>query len=325
MKPRKLLFPPWLIVFAVIVGWILSCTHTANIDKLPEVCFDTEVLPVFKNNCAISGCHDGTREGFAMNTYASISRDVTPGKPYSSRLYNAIIGRGGENIMPPSNPLTAANRTLIRVWIEQGANEVKCDTSTTGGGGTDGTLRACYSRDIQPVLTSHCAMTGCHDATSHAEGYGFYSYPSTMNAVNPGSYSTSRLYEALISSGEGKMPPASKPQLTSVQIDSIKKWIGYGALNETCTVLCDTISPVTFSITIWPIMQTSCTGCHGGASPSGGVSITGYTDVSALAASGSLMNSLRGNGVPRMPVGSAFTACRIRQFEIWVNNGHLNN
>jgi hypothetical protein len=247
---------------------------------------------------------------------------VTPGKPYSSSLYQAIIGSGGGNRMPPSAPLSLENRTIISVWIEQGANLTTCnDTTTTGGGGTVGTLRACYSRDIQPVLSSHCAMTGCHDISTHTD-YVFYSYSSTMGAVSPGNPNGSKLYQVLFASGEEKMPPTSKPQLTTAQIDSIRNWISYGALDQTCAITCDTINPVTFSGTIWPIMQSSCTGCHGGA---GGVTFSNYADVSALAASGALMNAINGNGVSRMPPGGPFTTCRIRQFQIWVNNGHLNN
>jgi mono/diheme cytochrome c family protein len=322
MKTDNIHSLPGLILLFLIFPVLSSCRHTANIDSLPVICFEKDVLPVFQNNCAISGCHDGTHEGRAFNSYVNISREVTPGKPYSSNLYQAIIESGG-NRMPPVAPLSLENRTIISVWIEQGANLTTCnDTTTTGNGGTGGTLRACYTRDIQPVLSSHCAMTGCHDVTTHAEGYVFYSYSSTMGAVNPGNASGSKLYQVLFSSGEEKMPPASKPQLTTAQIDSIRAWINYGALDQTCALSCDTINTVTFSGTIWPTMQSSCTGCHGGA---GGVTISGYSDVSALAARGTLMNAITGSGVPRMPPGGPFTSCQIRQFQIWVNNGHLNN
>jgi hypothetical protein len=47
--------------------------------------------------------------------------------------------------------------------------------------------------------------------------------------------------------------------------------------------------------------------------------------VASTASNGSLLNSLKGNGVTKMPVGGSFSVCRIRQFEIWINNGHLNN
>lgn len=94
----------------------------------------------------------------------------------------------------------------------------------------------------------------------------------------------------------------------------------YPSLNSSC----DTTN-VTFSGTIWPIMQNTCTGCHGTAPYSGGVPFRDYADVSAAAANGSLLNSLKGNGVTKMPPGGSLTACRIRVFEIWINNGHLNN
>lgn len=330
MKKIKQFIPPGIVAIVIFIGLLFSCTHTANIDNLPVICFDKDVLPVFQNNCAISGCHDGiSHEGRALNSYVSISRDVTAGKPYASGLYQAIIGTGGENRMPPAAPLSLTNRTIVRVWIEQGANLTTCnDTSTTGGGGgggTTGTLRACYSRDIQPVLSSHCAMAGCHDQGSHRGGYVFYSYASTMGAVHPGNPSGSALYQSIIGGGEDQMPPSSKPQLTTAEIDSIRNWISYGALDQTCSQACDTINPITFSGTIWPIMQSSCTGCHGASSPGGGITISAYSDVSALAASGMLMKALTGNTVPRMPPGGPFTTCRIRQFAIWVNNGHLNN
>jgi hypothetical protein len=72
-------------------------------------------------------------------------------------------------------------------------------------------------------------------------------------------------------------------------------------------------------------MQTSCTGCQSGASPSGSLTLTNYDNIAAAASNGSLLNSLKGNGVTKMPLGGSFSACRIRQFEIWINNGHLNN
>jgi mono/diheme cytochrome c family protein len=71
-------------------------------------------------------------------------------------------------------------------------------------------------------------------------------------------------------------------------------------------------------------MQSSCTSCHGSAPYSGGVPFRNYTDVAAAVTNGSLLNSLKGSGVPKMPPVGSFSACKIRQFEIWINNGHLN-
>jgi hypothetical protein len=331
MKPDKIYLSLTLLIILTVFSWVTSCSHIADIATLPEVCFTGEVLPIFVNNCAISGCHDGAgRESrMALNSYDNIIRDISPGNPDASRLYQVIIAKWA-NRMPPSQPLSLENRTKIRVWIEQGATLTTCtDTTGTGGNGGGGNTyvaRACFSRDILPVITSKCASTGCHDATTHREGYNYTTYSNIVSSVSPGNPSGSRLYQIITQSGgESKMPPSNSPQLTVAEIDSIGKWISYGALNENCGEVCDTINPVTFSGTIWPIMQTSCVGCHSGTSPSGNILLASYSNVATVASSGVLLNSLKGTGVPRMPVGSTFSTCRIRQFEIWINNGFLNN
>jgi hypothetical protein len=326
MKPDKILLLPGLIFFLTILSWISSCIHNAYLENIPEICFEKDVLPVFQNSCAISGCHDGQGESdLVLNNYVSISHAVEPGNPYSSKAYKSIIAVSGENRMPPDKPLTLENRSFIRLWIEQGAGLTTCPDTTGQSSGYVNRL-ACFSRDILPVLVSRCASTGCHDAITHQNGYVFSSYSTTMTAVTPGNPGDSKLYEVIKFSGvEDKMPPTGSPQLTVVEVDSIAAWISYGALNQFCGETCDTINPVTFSGTLWPIMQTSCTGCHSGATLSGGVALANYNNVAAAASNGSLINALKGNGVTRMPPGSSFSACRTRQFEIWINNGYLNN
>jgi mono/diheme cytochrome c family protein len=329
MKPDKIHLSLALLIILTFFSWFTSCTHVANIANIPEICFTADVLPIFINNCAISGCHDGGgRESrMTLNNYADISRTITAGNPNASRSYQAIIAKSGENMMPPRQPLSLTDRTIIRVWIEQGAIESSAACPTTGNGGnTPLVARACFTRDILPVILSRCATTGCHDANAGSELSSFTTYANIKSSVSPGNPSQSRLYTVINhSSGESKMPPASSPQLTVAEIDSIGKWISYGALNETCGEVCDTLNPVTFSGTIWPIMQTSCTGCHTGTSAGGGIVLANYTNVQASAANGSLMNSLRGNGVSLMPKGSSFSVCRIRQFDMWVKAGYLNN
>jgi hypothetical protein len=332
MKPDRIyLFLSMLLLFTVF-SWVTSCTHVANIANLPEICFTGEVLPIFVNNCAMTGCHNGGsgRESrMALNNYADIVREITPGNPNSSRLYQAIISKWG-NLMPPKQALSLENRTKIRVWIEQGATQTTCPdvTGTTGTPGVkDSTYvaRACFTRDILPVIISRCATPLCHDAVSHREGYNYTTYAGIMGSVSPGVPGSSRLYRVITSGGESKMPPANNPPLTAAEIDSIGKWISYGALNENCGEKCDTINPITFSGTIWPIVQSSCLGCHSGTAPSGNVLLASYNNIATLASNGTLISSLKGTGVPQMPVGSTFSACRIRQFEIWIKNGYLNN
>ena len=330
MKPDKIHLSLAFLIVLTTVSWVTSCTHDAKISDLPQICFDRDVLPVYLNNCAISGCHNGNgRESrMALNDYASISSTVVPFNPDASQSYKAIIATWS-NRMPPGQPLTQENRTIIRLWIEQGALSTICDSAGTnpGGGGVVSSIdRACFTRDILPVLVSRCATSGCHDATSHKSGYTFTSYTTTMKSVSAGNPGNSRLYQAInLTSGENRMPPSGRSQLTVAEIDSIGSWISYGALNETCVEPCDTINPVTFSGTIWPILQSSCTGCHSGTSAGGGIVLASYADVHVIASNGSLINSLKGAGVIQMPKGGSFSTCRIRQFEIWINNGFLNN
>ena len=330
MKIDKIYLFSGLIFILTSLSWISSCIHQADIGNIPEVCFERDVLPIFQNSCAISGCHNGTGESdLDLSSYVPISHAVEPGKPYSSKIYKSIIATSGENKMPPDQPLSADNRTIIRLWIEQGAGLTTCSVTipdTTSKDTTYVNPLACFTRDILPVLVSRCATSGCHDAATHRGDYVFSSYSTTMTAVAPGHPYNSKLYEVLrTNEGEDKMPPPGRPQLTSAEIDSIFAWISYGAPNQYCGESCDTLNSVTFSGTIWPLMQTSCTGCHSGTYPSGGVLLTNHTTVATVASSGLLLNSLKGNGVTRMPPGGPLSDCRIRQFEIWINNGYLNN
>jgi hypothetical protein len=333
MKPDKIYLLFSLLIIITSISWIVSCTHQAKIADMPEICFEGDILPVFSNNCAIPGCHDGQGESnMVLNNYLDISHSVVPGNPYSSKVYKAIIATMGENKMPPDKPLSLENRTLVRLWIEQGARLTVCPelTATGGGNGTGGSPyvnpRACFTRDILPVVVSRCATTGCHDAVSHKEGYIFASYTTTMKAVKAGNPGSSKLYQVIkLATGESKMPPVGSSQLSKAEIDSIGKWIGYGAPDENCGEVCDTINLVTFSGAIWPTIQTSCTGCHSGTSPSGNVLLGSYSNVATIASNGLLIKSLKGSGVTKMPPAGSFSACKIRQFEIWVNNGFLNN
>jgi hypothetical protein len=117
-----------LLIIITTAFLIISCIHKTDITGLPEVCFERDVLPVFKNNCAIPGCHDGgNRElGRALDNYNNIVNTVVPGNPDASSSYKAIVSKWGGNLMPPTHPISIENRTMIRLWIEQGAMQTVC-------------------------------------------------------------------------------------------------------------------------------------------------------------------------------------------------------
>jgi hypothetical protein len=130
MKPDKIFLILTLLLIFTTYSWITSCSHNIKISDYPEICFDRDVLPVFQNNCAISRCHDGRggESRMALDNYTNISRTVVPYNPDASSSYKAIVATWGENKMPPSQPLSIDNRTIIRLWIEQGAGQTTCPT-----------------------------------------------------------------------------------------------------------------------------------------------------------------------------------------------------
>ena len=128
---------------------------TKNVEEevlCPEgiVSFKYEVLPIIVSNCAFEGCHDATTAayGIVLETYDGIIKEVKPGDPKDSELYEAIVDMG-DDIMPPPpyDPLSEANISLIRRWIEQGAKETSCG---------DGCIphAASFSQNIMPTLES---------------------------------------------------------------------------------------------------------------------------------------------------------------------------
>lgn len=105
-----------------------SCKHDElDISKYPDVCFENDVKPIFVSNCALSGCHSasGGEAGLVLDNYNGIMQGISPGSPLKSEIYSVITNEW-INMMPPDNPLTQSQRTLIRLWIEQGALNEPC-------------------------------------------------------------------------------------------------------------------------------------------------------------------------------------------------------
>lgn len=214
MRPDKIYLSLALLIILTTVSWITSCTHKANFTDIPSICFTGDVLPIFLTNCAISGCHngDGRRESrLALNNYSDIRRSIVPGNSAASRSYQAIIAKMGENMMPPRHPLSIESRTKIRLWIEQGADSTACPEITGPARGVDTYVaRACFSRDILPVLTI-----------------------KTVQAGNAGS---SKLFQVInITSGENKMPPSGQipkgGSFLTCRIRQFEIWVKNGSLN----------------------------------------------------------------------------------------------
>ena len=127
-------------IILISTGILPSCKHeTLNLAQMDTVCFERDVLPVFKNGCATPGCHNGNGESFALKSYPDIKRRVSAGSPATSRLYQAIISTMIQP-MPPSHALAESDRIKIRIWIEQGAKDTKCSPLPEGNLNNEGGL-----------------------------------------------------------------------------------------------------------------------------------------------------------------------------------------
>lgn len=167
-----------LIYFGILcipILFLFSCEHELpDANEMPKVCFETEVLPIFQTGCGITGCHDVTtaEDDFIYVDYNSIMESITPGNADDSQAYKSIISLI-DDPMPPDAPLSEGARTLIRIWIEQGAENNDCSEEPPPTG-VDTT--ACFTRDVLPILLSSCGMSNCHDEVSHEDDIILTSY-----------------------------------------------------------------------------------------------------------------------------------------------------
>jgi len=314
-----------------LIGLIIvfsSCTHETTLqpDLEEVVYFNTQVLPIFQNTCAVSGCHNsGTKEeGYDLSNYASIvSKGIIPGESSKSEIYKTITGKS--ELMPPNNPLSVEQRTLVRLWIDQGADETIDPESISDSIVIDSTAQGasfCFSRDVYPILTSNCGTSGCHDATTQEEGYNFTSYETTIaRGVISGDANQSKIYKVITTSKneDDFMPPSPRSPLTAAQISAIRKWIDEGIKNEECAVQCDA-NEFDFTINISPLVETYCQGCHQSGASNGGVILETEAEIRAIANDGRFVNTLNAtNGYSKMPPVNNLTSCEVDQITNWIN------
>ncbi len=316
-------------IFIVFIGLqMYSCKHKLpDANEMPEVCFTSEVLPVFQSSCGTSGCHGGgsSEGGYVFTSYNSIMEAIAPGDLNGSKAYQSIIAKWF-NAMPPDNPISKDARTSIRIWIEQGARNTTCDDIIPPDTTVIDTM-ACFSRDILPILASSCAITDCHDNITQKEDVNLSSYANLISSevVVTGSPTSSKLYQVLIKTGEERMPPSPMSSLTIEQINMIYKWIKEGATDNVCVSSCDT-TIFTYSEAIDPIIVNNCKGCHSGLNPQKGVSLTTYAEVKAIADDGRLSDVIRAlNGRPLMPPSGSLSDCKLKQIDKWIESGSPNN
>jgi hypothetical protein len=185
-----------------------------------------------------------------------------------------------------------------------------------------------FQNQILPFLAASCAQPGCHDAATAEDGVMLTDYFNivTTGDVEPFDPNDSEIYETITDSDlDDRMPPAGEDPLSAEQIEMIYTWIAQGAQNNSCSS-CDT-TEVTFSSTIYPLVEIKCQGCHSGNDPSSGLSLLDYGDISTIALNGAFYSSVTGtNSYTQMPYNSnPLPACEVDLIQSWIEAGAPNN
>ena len=188
----------------------------------------------------------------------------------------------------------------------------------------------CFETEVLPIFQSSCAKSGCHSANSAAEGYVLDSYQNIMNdGIVPYDADKSEIIEVLLEDNPNKiMPPPGSPPLTTEQINLLIAWVNEGAPNTVgCSASqCDTAN-FQYALHVKPIIDTYCTGCHSGATPSAGINVSNHAGLAAIAGDGSLLGSINHTGsFSAMPQNAAqLDLCNRTVIAKWVQAGALDN
>jgi hypothetical protein len=188
-----------------------------------QVCFESQILPLFQSNCAKSGCHDAAshQDGYVFDSYANIvKKDVRPGRADNSKVYEVLFETGDKKMpRPPTPDLTTAQKALIGKWINEGAkNTVNCGTSCDSS-------QFKYGANIAPLLSTYCL--GCHSGATPSGGINLSTYTGVRTVAISG-----RLVGA-VSHAPGYSPmPKNAGKLSDCQIAQIRKWVNAGSLNN---------------------------------------------------------------------------------------------
>lgn len=253
----------------------------------------------------------------------SISPKAVPGFLVLCFILAQLVGCKHDPLMPdePVIPVDTTDNPIDTMDNPIDTMGVPCDPDVIY-----------YELDIQPLLNSNCAFSGCHDAATAQDGVDLSSYDRVIETADVRAFDLegSDLYEVITDSDpEDRMPPSPRPALSSAQINLLSQWILAGAENLECDPdagECETADR-SYSNHIQPILQNTCIGCHSGGAPSGGINLSTYDGVRNVALNGRLVGAISHDpGYSPMPQGGAMLPeCKISQIQAWIDAGAPNN
>lgn len=188
-----------------------------------------------------------------------------------------------------------------------------------------------FQNQILPILVSNCTESGCHNAQDHEDGVvltSFQSLVSTVENATQNDLHENKLMRMILETDpDDRMPPPPNAPLSAAQIQLLQTWLAQGAQNNACDENaggCD-LADARFSTFIQPLVQTKCQGCHSGNNPQGGIQLTNYNEIKAVALNGKLYASVTrtSNWMPKG--GARLDDCNIQKIQAWVQAGAPQN
>jgi hypothetical protein len=183
-----------------------------------------------------------------------------------------------------------------------------------------------FVNDIQPILTTECALPGCHNHESKLVGIDMSSYDRIIKTteVEPGQPDKGKLVRVLKETNPSRRMPPSGPLLPA-EIDMIENWIIQGAKNNFYLQKCDTVT-LTFANDILAIFDNNCNACHSGSTTNGGYDLSAYVGIKRALDSNLLPGVIEhASGYKAMPPSIKLNDCDISKIKRWILNGAPNN
>ncbi len=90
---------------------------------------------------------------------------------------------------------------------------------------------------------------------------------------------------------------------------------------------CDTLSAISYSQKVVPLLQQYCYNCHSGGNPSGGIAMGTYATDKAIAVNGKLYGTITyASGYSPMPEGTGrLSDCQIATIKKWIDANSPDN
>ena len=176
--------------------------------------FDQEVLPIFEQNCTMSGCHNtptDENDEVVLTTYAGVT---------DPEYFDDIWDEIGDGDMPPDsmNQLTPEDIATLQLWLSQVAQNNSCEGGCSMAAVT-------YVGTILPIIQDRC--DGCHGPNNPQGGLDFSTWGDLNTVAGDGRLALAIQHQT----GAEPMPP-SGTSLSQCRIDQILTWVQDGAPNN---------------------------------------------------------------------------------------------